>query len=625
MGGEGRHAMGNAEGRDGSCKDPIEASIRMLFWEEVGRRIPAIRRIGSGQGMEPCAQTRREISMSRTIFFDRLQRALRIGLFCERHKISTREGIARFTEVSERVAALKKGRREFLADMSKVAALGAFGATVGLSHRAIGAPPSPNIDVGIVGAGIAGLMCADTLRQANVTPDPIIYEAWRRPGGRISSIGDAFGFPGPVNFPGQVVERGGELIDNLHLTIKSLAQEFGLALEDVNKTWIPDPGVDTFYFNGQHVAESVVIDEFRDLVDQMRPDLASLSSEITVDNFTEFDQQIDQMSLREYIEVRHDAGPNVKAAIDVAYTTEYGREIDELSALDFIFFIHIDKRAKWEPFGVFSDERYHVVTGNQGITDALADRQPRAAELEHKLVKARKDGSKIELTFKVGNSTVVRRHEVVVFALPFSTLREVDLDPSLGLDDLIRPGISKLDIINNMVYGTNAKLHVGFEGPFWTDVGFATDGVSWSDLRNHQVAWEVNPTNRTFADAVQVDYSGGQRGAGLNPNNPDHEARLFVTDLNLVFPGALDAAKRTSNNKFLADLSHWPSWEFTKGSYIANQPGYFTTIAGLEPEPVGSIFFAGEHTDSFYEWQGFMEGAANSGIRAAEEVLAAFG
>ena len=36
-------------------------------------------------------------------------------------------------------------------------------------------------------------------------------------------------------FPGQVVERGGELIDNLHKTMLGYAQRFGLAREDVNK------------------------------------------------------------------------------------------------------------------------------------------------------------------------------------------------------------------------------------------------------------------------------------------------------------------------------------------------------------------------------------------------------
>jgi monoamine oxidase len=63
----------------------------------------------------------------------------------------------------------------------------------------------------------------------------------------------------------------------------------------------------------------------------------------------------------------------------------------------------------------------------------------------------------------------------------------------------------------------------------------------------------------------------------------------------------------------------------TKGAYTANQPGYFTTLEGLAAKPVGNLFFAGEYTDSFYSWQGFMEGGALSGLRAAAEVDGAFG
>ena len=47
----------------------------------------------------------------------------------------------------------------------------------------------------------------------------------------------------------------------------------------------------------------------------------------------------------------------------------------------------------------------------------------------------------------------------------------------------------------------------------------------------------------------------------------------------------------------------------------------FTTIAGWESAPVGNLLFAGEHTNSFYEWQGFMEGALLSGIDAAAQIL----
>ena len=60
----------------------------------------------------------------------------------------------------------------------------------------------------------------------------------------------------------------------------------------------------------------------------------------------------------------------------------------------------------------------------------------------------------------------------------------------------------------------------------------------------------------------------------------------------------------------VAHLEHWPSNPLARGSYTCYKPGQFTTIAGLEGLPVGNVFFAGEHANSFYDWQGFMEGAA---------------
>jgi monoamine oxidase len=68
---------------------------------------------------------------------------------------------------------------------------------------------------------------------------------------------------------------------------------------------------------------------------------------------------------------------------------------------------------------------------------------------------------------------------------------------------------------------------------------------------------------------------------------------------------------------------HWASNPLTKGSYTCNQPGYFTMIADNERTPAENLFFAGEHTSSFYENQGFLEGGAQSGLRAAAEVLKA--
>jgi monoamine oxidase len=74
----------------------------------------------------------------------------------------------------------------------------------------------------------------------------------------------------------------------------------------------------------------------------------------------------------------------------------------------------------------------------------------------------------------------------------------------------------------------------------------------------------------------------------------------------------------------LAHLENWSKLPLYRGAYTNNQPGYFTTLEGLYAQPAGNLYFAGEHTDSFYSYQGFMEGALLSGARAADEVLRGF-
>lgn len=96
--------------------------------------------------------------------------------------------------------------------------------------------------------------------------------------------------------------------------------------------------------------------------------------------------------------------------------------------------------------------------------------------------------------------------------------------------------------------------------------------------------------------------------------------KQFLGDLEKIYPGASAAASRTASGQYLAHLEAWPRNPLSLGSYSANHVGYFTTIADEEATPAGNVIFAGEHTSSFYEWQGFMEGAALSGLRAAGEV-----
>ena len=537
--------------------------------------------------------------MSRSILFKNLARSIRIAHYCEENNISTNEGLERVADLEARLAKRRASRREFLANMGKLAVVGAIGSVTWPLRRTLAAPSGPDVNIAIVGAGLAGLVCGDELRKNGI--NATLYDANSRVGGRCFSLRGLF--------PDQVAERGGEFIDNLHKTMLGYVQEFNLELEDVEKE---PPGEVFYFFNGQHFPESVVVDEYRDLVASMHDDLRTLTPP-TADNHTDADELLDFTNLQDYLDTRG-ARDLIKAAVKAAYIAEYGLEIDEQSCLNFLLFIHVDKRSKFRPFGVFSDERYHIIGGNDQIVEGLRSRYQDQIELGTLLVRARKSYTgRVELTFKDGARTVTVTHDAVVFAIPFSTLREVELDESLELTT------EKRLAINELRYGTNAKTMIGFNSRPWIAQG--SKGTSYSDLLNHQNTWETNPKKATNTHAVLTDYSGGNRGASLNPQKVQNEAKLFLTDLDRVYPGAFAAASRDAKGRFRAHLEHWPSNPLVKGSYTCNHPGYFTTIADNEAKKVRNLYFAGEHTSSFYEWQGFMEGAALSGIRAAQEIL----
>jgi monoamine oxidase len=135
-----------------------------------------------------------------------------------------------------------------------------------------------------------------------------------------------------------------------------------------------------------------------------------------------------------------------------------------------------------------------------------------------------------------------------------------------------------------------------------------------------QATWESNRGHATRFGII-TDYASGERGVSLKPTRLQAQVASFLTDFDTVLPGT-KARAATSGGKYVAHLEHWPTNPWSRGSYTCYTTGQFTTIAGLEGQAAGPLKFAGEHADSFYSWQGFMEGACLSGIRAANEVLA---
>jgi monoamine oxidase len=190
----------------------------------------------------------------------------------------------------------------------------------------------------------------------------------------------------------------------------------------------------------------------------------------------------------------------------------------------------------------------------------------------------------------------------VVLALPFTLLRQVDLS------EIELPPVKRL-AIETLGYGTNAKLMIGFSRRVWHET--KGNGSTLTDLPYH-VSWDTSRGQRGI-HGVLTNFAGGKRGLEMEEGTPEERAAQVVASLDTIFPGI--AAAHTKQ----AVRFHWPSSPLTRGSYACYKPGQYTTIAGAERETVSGLHFAGEHTS--LDFQGFMNGASESGERVAREIL----
>ena len=190
----------------------------------------------------------------------------------------------------------------------------------------------------------------------------------------------------------------------------------------------------------------------------------------------------------------------------------------------------------------------------------------------------------------------------MILCLPFTILREIDL--RLPLPAIKRRAIRELG------YGNNAKLILGFGKRLWRDEGF--DGDSYADLP-YQSGWDASREQHTPFGAYTI-YPGGRLALDLRTGTALSQAHRLLPDLDQVFPGLRDEWLGTALRAF------WPDNPFIKASYASYLPGQWTGIRGAEGETVGNLYFAGEHTS--LDWQGYMNGGAESGRMAAQALIA---
>lgn len=530
--------------------------------------------------------------MSRTPLVDALRRAFRLAALAERRGPRT--------PPLDELIEMACSRRRFLQQSAAVAAAAtaaACGPSPSPPPAAATTPARPSglqPRIAIVGGGVAGLNTAYKLQKAGLAST--IYEGANRTGGRMLTVSNLMG-------DGLTTELGGEFIDSTHEEMLALVKEFGLELLDTHGPAAAAFTPETYFVNGRHYTQAQAAAAFVPLAKKILADYDAL------DDVVNFEKDggggpIDRMSIAEYF-TKIGATGWMRELLDVAYVTEYGLDAGEQSALNFVFLIgtgDLEDTEACELLGE-SDERYKVRGGNQRIVDELAKRvEPQIRRL-HRLEAIRSRGNGFTLTFQTGGKSVDEDADIVVLTIPFSILREITIDVALPPQ--------KLKAIKELAYGANAKVLVGFKSRPWEKLGYS--GATYSD-ETFQLAWANSYLQAGSAGGLTL-YSGGALGHKAGEGTAEEAAARLLRGIERAYPGTLRERAPGKVSRF-----HWPTHPWSKGSYSCYRPGQWTSIAGSEGLPVGNLFFAGEHCS--YDFQGYMNGGAQTGADAAKAVMA---
>jgi monoamine oxidase len=519
------------------------------------------------------------------------------------HATADRLGIG-LEELRER----RYTRREVLRRGGIAGAAVALGSTV--ATRPARAAQRGPARIAIVGGGIAGLTAALTLQDKGVAST--VYEASSRIGGRMHS--DRSGYWAN----GQTSEWCGELIDSGHKTIRALAQRFRLATVDLPTT-VPNGSEETFWFLGDYYPRKQADADFKAAHLAIQRDVTAAGYPTLYNSSTPAGQALDHMSVHDWIDSRIPGGHGspLGLLLDAAYNEEYGAETTDQAALNLLYLLGFQENpGSFEIFGA-SNERFRIAGGNEQLPEAIAATLPDVRTgWRMKAIAKNLDGT-ITLTFDTPSGKAQQTADHVILCMSFSVLRTLNY-ANAGFDPLKKTAITQLGS------GRNAKLQLQFTSRYWNTAG--PWGVSTGDVYTDigiQNAWDVT-RGQPGATGILVNYSGGDIAGSFAPQQPYSTAAdtqvagyasAVVQKFNTVFPGI---SKKWNGQATLSTPFLDPN---LLCSYSYWKVGQYTAFSGYEKVQQGNIHFAGEHCST--DFQGYMEGGASEGIRAAQEILGA--
>ncbi len=430
----------------------------------------------------------------------------------------------------------------------------------------------------VAGAGLAGLAAARDLMLSGA--DVTVVDARHCVGGRVQTIRNGF-------VAGQHAEAGGDLIDEGQDEIRQLATELGLTMAGILRGGFGYVRSDA---NGRpRIATQSGTGGWDRLGAALSPLVRAYrlaeqrwDSPVTAD--------LARRSVAEWLdEVKADAELR---AIASGMRGFFLADPDELSLLALVDQFASSDEPGWK--------LYRIEGGNDRLATALAATLGDRVKLNTEVVAISHRGREVRISIKNGRTVSQITRDYLVLAMPATLLRRVPISPALPPQ--------QHDAIARLKYGRGTKTLVQFAHRFWRVTGRPR---AFGSSLPFGAVWDANEEQRGRPGILSLLAGGGASGL-----TQSIIARGGMTAL----VSALDWMGARNAEVLKAHQTVWEADPWVRGGYAFFDPSYDSALRLWLPRPFGRLFFAGEHTSM--RWQGYMNGAIESGRRAAAEVEA---
>jgi monoamine oxidase len=434
------------------------------------------------------------------------------------------------------------------------------------------------LDVVIIGAGAAGLAAGAALARAGLSF--AIFEARRRIGGRVLTR-RAAGLP-------LAVELGPEFVHGGAPETYRLLREASLPSYEVSGDQWRAAGGSVQPMNSPWRIDRVLV-----RIDRTRPD----------ESFAAF--------LARHPGGRRLAGDRMSAAGFVQGF--HAADLDRISAHSIA------------PVEVESSDSVlrtaRIPDGYDRVTGWLARPIRRSIHLgaEVSAISWRRGQARVRLRTGRPRPTPVQARAVVitvpvgVLNAPPGTRGSITFDPD--------PPRAR-HAIQHLAMGSVTHLPIWFDRMPWADLGSRRtreklEGLSFlfTPHGRFNVWWSAHPMKSPFL----VGWSGGPPGAELSKQTPDRILEIALNELGAAFGISYRRLKARVRRSW---IQNWERDPYARGAYSYALVGGAEAGDALARPIEGTLFFAGEATATV---TGTVEGALQSGRRAARQVLRALG